>query len=525
MQVGVYLNPGYDLFKRAVNSKIYVDKTELIKYTNEAIGTEQCYICISRPRRFGKSMAANMLCAYYEKEWNASDLFDRYRIAEDKSYKEHLNQYNVIMLNVQSFVSLCSDVNETLSLLQSEVLDDLRDCYPDMITERTRFLSMALEKIYSKTRKPFIFIIDEWDCILRDKKYSEEDQKKYLDFIRNLFKDKSYVGLVYMTGILPIKKYGTHSALNMFMEYSMTEPRQFEEFVGFTEREVRELCEQYQRDYDEMERWYDGYRFPRVRHMYNPKSVVEAVLSEKCSNYWTQTETFEALKIYIEMNYDGLRESVIQMLSGEHFAVNTRSFQNDMMTFGNKDDVLTLLVHLGYLAYDQDKKEVFIPNKEIQDEFETAVRSCRWQEVINALENSEKILRATWSMDSEKVAGMVSQIHSENTSILTYNNENSLSCVIALAYYSAQNEYIRVREMPSGEGYALVFIPRKRSDKPALVMELKYDKSAEGAIGQIKKRKYTQALSEYKGNMLLVGINYNKETKLHECVIEKYEKE
>ena len=264
-----------------------------------------------------------------------------------------------------------------------------------------------------------------------------------------------------MTGILPVKKYGTHSALNMFIEYSMTEPRQFGSYVGFTEQEVVELCDLNQMDYAKMQSWYDGYIFPNVSHIYNPKSVVEAILSKHYSNYWTRTETFEALKVYIKLNYDGLKESVVQMLAGKHLAINTRSFQNDMMTFDNKDDVLTLLVHLGYLSFDQKKSEVFIPNKEIQDEFETAVRSCKWQEVISAIENSDKILQATWNMEEEKVANLISKVHSENTSILTYNDENALSCVIALAYYSAQNEYTRSIFPSCDHRIQFVLLPQK----------------------------------------------------------------
>lgn len=508
-----------------INSQIYVDKTGLIKHTNRLIGSQQRFICVSRPRRFGKSMAANMLAAYYGKGCDSRQLFGQYKIARDETYEKHINLYNVIMLNMQDFFGLVPDVEDALGLLAGRVLKELKKCFPDSVDSGEEYLSLALEEIYSSTREPFIFIVDEWDCLLRDKGYEAAQQKRYLDFIRNLFKDKPYAGLVYMTGILPVKKYGTHSALNMFTEYSMTDPRFFGEFAGFTGQEVRELCSQYRRDYAEMELWYDGYTFADAPHIYNPKSVVEALLAGRCSNYWTQTETFEALKVYIRMDYDGLREAVARMLAGQGLKINIRSFQNDMETFESRDDVLTLLIHLGYLAFDQKKGEVFIPNKEIRDEFEVAIRSCKWREVTGALEKSERILQATWNMEEEKVADLLAQIHRENTSVLTYNDENSLSCVIALAYYSAQNEYVRIREFPAGEGFAdLVFLPRRESRKPALVVELKYNKSAEGAIAQIKRRKYTEILSEYKGNILLVGINYQKDTKVHECKIEKFDK-
>ena len=305
----------------------------------------------------------------------------------------------------------------------------------------------------------------------------------------------------------------------------MTSPKGFAEYIGFTEDEVKELCSEYQMDFDTMKSWYDGYSFPRAAHIYNPKSVVDALLSEEYTNYWTQTETYEALREYIDTDYDGLKEAIIQMLAGSKCKVNTRTFQNDMTTFRNKDDILTLLIHLGYLAYDSETASVYIPNTEIWEEFKNAVEGSNWKEIITLLKNSEQLLQATWDGDAEKVAGMIDQVHSENTSILTYNDENSLSCVISLAYYYAMNEYTRIREFPSGKGFAdVVYIPRKYSDKPAMMIELKYDKSAEGAIAQIKEKRYVESLKEYQGNMLLVGINYDKMTKKHTCVIEPYEK-
>lgn len=523
--MGVYLNPGNNGFKQAINSKIYVDKTALIQYTNESIDTMQRFICISRPRRFGKSMTANMLAAYYGKGYDSSEIFDKYKIAENTTYRKHLNQYNVIFLNVQNAFSRADTIEEMLRYIQREILIELREKYEGLIPENEVILSAALEKLYSNLNEGFIFIIDEWDCVFRNKQISSEEQTKYLDFLRDLLKDKVYVSLAYMTGILPIKKYGTHSALNMFGEYSMTSPKIFAEYIGFTEDEVKVLCSRYQMDFETMKSWYDGYSFPKASHIYNPKSVVDALLSEEFTNYWTQTETYEALREYIDTDYDGLKESIIQMLAGNRCRVNTRTFQNDMTTFRNKDDILTLLIHLGYLAYDSETASVYIPNAEIWEEFKNAVEGSGWSEVITLLKNSEQLLLAMWNGDAEKVAGMIDRVHSENTSILTYNDENSLSCVISLAYYYAMNEYIRVREFPTGKGFAdVVYIPRKCSDKPAIIVELKYDKSAEGAIAQIKEKRYVESLKEYQGNMLLVGINYDKMTKKHTCVIERYVK-
>ena len=521
--VGIYLNPGNNGFKEAIQSEIYVDKTELIVHTNKLINTKQKYICISRPRRFGKTMAAEMLVAYYSKECNSEDLFASCKIAGNEDYTKHLNQHNVIALNMQKALSRVDTIKEMLEYIQKKVIADIKKVYKEVYYDSETMMSETLESIYSETGDKFIFIIDEWDCVLREHNYTAEDYKKYLDFLRDLLKDQDYVSMAYMTGILPIKKYGTHSALNMFSEYSMIDSGDFAPYIGFTEQEVRRLCNQYQICFENVKEWYDGYVFDHDLHIYNPKSVVDSINRNKLSSYWTNTETYEALEKYIVLNYDGLKDAIIRMLAGERVKINQNLFQNDMTTFKKKDDVLTLLVHLGYLAYDSEKHQVFIPNTEVRAEFVNAIEGCNWQEVIQAIEHSEELLQATWDEDAQKVAQMLGEVHMDNTSILSYNDENSLSCVISLAYYSARNEYLRIRELPAGKGFAdIVYIPKQYSDKPAMLIELKYAKSAEGAIAQIKEKRYVDALKEYQGKLLLVGINYDKNTKEHSCVIERY---
>lgn len=422
--MGNYLNPDISTFARVVNSEIYVDKTGLIEYTNRSAKTLQSYICISRPRRFGKSIAANMLSAYYTCEYDSRELFSNLKIASSDSYEKHLNKYDVIFLNMQEFLSQSSNVEEMLSLLKKSVIWDLLDKYPDFRYFDETNLMRTLQDIYNKTKRPFVVIIDEWDCIFREYITDKKAQEKYLDFLRDLLKDKGYVALAYMTGILPIKKYGTHSALNMFDEFSMIDPGPLAEYVGFTE-EVSELCERYGMDMQELKSWYDGYSFEGAPSIYSPRSVVSCMRFGKFGNYWNQTETFEALKMYIDMNFEGLRDDVLSMIAGESVPVNTGSFTNDMATFHTEDDVLTLLIHLGYLAYDYDNKTVKIPNNEVRAEYVSSV------------------------------------------------------------------------------------------------VELKWNESANGAIEQIKKKEYCKSLEEYKGNILLVGVNYNKKTKKHECIIEE----
>lgn len=524
--MGIYLNPDNEGFREAVHSKIYVDKTGLIANTNALLSTQQKYICVSRPRRFGKSMALKMLAAYYSCGCDSRALFEGREIAQDTDFNEHLNKYDVIFLNMQQFLIEAKD-HEITEYLEQEVLDELLEEYGELLKRHEIGLAAALRKIYVKTKRKFIFLIDEWDCVMRERQQSEELQKRYLDFLRNLLKDQTCVALAYMTGILPVKKYGYHSALNMFWEYSMTNQYVFEEYTGFTKEEVMVLCAQYDMDFAKAGSWYDGYRLKQFKHIYNPKSVVEAMICQYFSNFWTSTETYEALKIYIDMDFDGLRRDIVEMLGGGHVKVNTRSFQNDMRNFSVKDDVLTLLVHLGYLGYDLETKEVFIPNKEIIEEFENAMSTGGWEEVMRVLMASDRLLEDTLSGAALRVAEALDRAHMEVASVLTYNDENSLACAIGLAYYSARKDYRLVREFPTGRGFAdIVFLPLPHTGKPALVVELKYDKTVHAAIQQIKDSVYTQALENYTGEILLVGINYDKHRaeNPHRCVIEKWTK-
>ena len=522
---GIYLNPGNNKFRRAVNSDIYVDKTGLIKYTNSVVNTLQSCVCVSRPRRFGKSMAADMLTAYYSKGCDSRELFSGLEIACDKSFEEHLNKYDTIFLNMQEFLSRSSDVQELLERVESKVIRELKKQYPDAELYDENDLAETMQDIFAEGGCPFVVIIDEWDCIFREFKHDKAAQETYLDFLRDLLKDKEYIYLAYMTGILPIKKYGTHSALNMFDEFSMIDPGPLAEYVGFTEKEVEALCRKYQMDINEIKNWYDGYSFEEIKSIYSPKSVVSCMRLGKLGNYWSQTETFEALQLYIDMNFEGLRDDILSMIAGETVPVNTRSFTNDMTTFRTEDDVLTLLIHLGYLGYYYADKTVFIPNEEIRSEYVSAVAVSDWGEVSKALKNSADTLQAVWQGREKQVAEGIRRAHFE-TSHLQYNDENALSYTISLALYAARNFYTVHREFPGGKGFAdLVYVPRKRfMDKPALVVELKWDKSAEGAIKQIKEKEYCRSLEEYKGNLLLVGINYDKKTQVHTCKIESCRK-
>lgn len=530
--MGIYLNTGLKKFNSALKSKIYIDKTGFLEYTNSVLNTENSCICFSRPRRFGKSITAAMLAAYYGKGADSGALFDDKKIAQSSDYQKYRNKYDIIEVDMNVFrhrtdalTKLPITATQAIALFQKEVIKEIRETYPDCIDPEEADLPNAMTKVHAQTGSTFIIIIDEWDTIFREDPDDDEAQALYLKLLRSLFKNataKEFLALGYLTGILPVKKYGTQSALNNFDEFTMINPEPLEEYVGFTEAEVQDLCQEYRMDYARIRQWYDGYQLNDHFHIYNPKSVVDAMRRHRIDNYWTRTETYESLKKYISMNFDGLKDDVIIMLGGGRCRVNPDKFQNDMVTFRSRDDVFALLIHLGYLAFDHDRREIYIPNEEIRSEFVNAIEGNEWNTVVDAITASEKLLHATLKQEAEKVADAVGRVHMENISVIRYNDENSLSCVITLAYYSAMKDYMLIRELPTGEGFAdIAFLPRQNTDSPALLVELKYDHSAESAIDQIKSRKYAGKLLEYTGNVLLVGISYDKKTKQHQCKMER----
>ncbi len=527
--MGVYLNCGNEAFRRICNGT-YIDKTGLIDYVNSIMETPDNLICFSRPRRFGKTFAATMLAAYYDRSCDSRALFQNLKIGQKLSFEKYLNHYDVIYLDITWFTSR-SKMNgkNPVEEIQSSVIEELQEAFPGMIKETEEYLPNAVLSIYRKTGRSFFFIIDEWDALFREAKENENLQKSYVQLLRGLFKSgpamKAAISGAYMTGILPIKKYGTESALTDFREFTMTQPGKLAEYVGFTEPEVKELCLRYDMDFENMRTWYDGYSFNSIQHVYGPNSVMHAIKNEEFGNYWTTSETYESLKDYISMNYDGLEDAVIAMLGGQRIGIETLSFQNDMISFRSKDDVITLLIHLGYLAYDSAKSEAYIPNLEVAESFKLAIQNTGWCGVSAALRASEELLNATIAGNSDAVAAALDEIHSSESSVLQYNDENSLSCAVTIAYYTAKNYYTVIRELPSGKGFAdLTFLPRQGSDKPAMIIELKYNKTADSAIQQIKARRYEGALKDYQGNLLLVGINYDKSDKKkhHSCAIERW---
>ena len=508
---------------RARNSE-YIDKSGLISVVNSTLFTERSFSCVTRCRRFGKSMAAKMLCAYYDQSCDSRQLFEDLQIASDPQFEKHLNKYPVIYLDVTSFVTRFKD-DTILQHINDEMKADIHEAYPDVPVKDDDDLMALLIRINAKTGEPFIFIIDEWDAICREFKPGTTAMDAYVNWLRRMFKDyaanRVFAG-VYMTGILPVKKYKTESALNNFIEYSMVEPRRMSQFFGFTKNEVKSLAEKHQMDFEELLKWYDGYQIGDELSMFNPNSVMQAIDTGRCRSYWATTGAIDAVTNYINMNYEGLKDDIIYMLAGGRCKVNPTKFQNDMSVIRSKDDVLTVLIHLGYLGYDWREDECYIPNKEVGGEMANAVETNNWTPVVNALQQSKQLLADTLAGDAEAVARAIEAVHDENTSILSYNNENSLACVISLAYYYAKNDYIVHRELPTGKGFAdIVLIPRKNVTTPAIVVELKFNKDADAAIDQIKRKQYPAKVAQYADHLLLVGINYDRQTKTHTCCIEK----
>ena len=521
--MGTYINVGNAGFQSARNGE-YVDKSGLIAVVNGTLYSKRRFSCVSRCRRFGKSMAAEMLCAYYDQSCNSRNLFADLEIAHDPLFEKHLNKYPVIYLDMSDFVTRFKD--ETIvRQMDAELMKDVHKAYPDVPFEEGDDLMKYLIRIVEVKNQQFIFIIDEWDAICREFKVGTMAMDEYVDWLRRLFKggkSSDVFACAYMTGILPIKKYKTESALNNFLEYSMVEPRKMAHFFGFTKDEVRSLAQKYEMDFSELEKWYDGYQVGNEQSMFNPNSVMQALDAGRCRSFWAATGAFDAVAHYIQMNFDGLKDDVINMLGGGRSKVNPTKFQNDMSIIRSKDDALTVLIHLGYLSYSWQESECYIPNKEVAGEMVNAIEANNWTVVMKALEASEQLLEATLRGDEEAVARGVDAAHDEHTSILSYNDENSLACVLSLAYYYASNDYIIHRELATGKGFAdLVMIPRKHVESPAIILELKYNQDADTAIDQILRKQYPVKVAEYTGELLLVGINYDKKEKTHQCKITK----
>ncbi|MBR4264763.1 MAG: AAA family ATPase [Bacteroidales bacterium] len=507
---------------RSVRDSNFVDKSGLINVLNEKIGKESRFMCISRPRRFGKSVAAKMIYAYYDRSCDSRELFKGLEITKSPDYEKHLNKYPTIYLDWNRFAA--KDKSTVVKDAQIAIIEDLQQVYPFLDKNETHLMD-ALEAINDKTGDRFVFIIDEWDMLVRD--VNEEVQKEYVNLLRSLFKsntaNKIFL-LVYMTGILPIIKTETQSALNNFDEFSIIRPVKTAKYYGFTKDEVKKICERYNMDMALMEHAYDGYIFGSEKSMFNPNSVMLATEDGEYNSHWSKSAAYTTIEHYIKIDSDNVQQKIIKMLNGESVTIKTTSFRNDMKNVNNSDDVLTLLAHLGYLSYNPEDSTVRIPNTEVAEEFELSIGESGWGEVSAALTDSLTLINRTIAMDADYISEAFDKYRFESSSIIKYKDENSMACAITIAYYAAKRYYKIYREQPAGKGFAdMVFVPLHNSTRPAIVVELKHNKSAQGAIDQIKNKNYPSALKGISRQIILVGINWSKRKAKHDVKIEVIE--
>lgn len=524
--MGNFIDKGNDGFASVRNTN-FVDKSMLIEEVNSVMLTENRYMCVTRARRFGKSVAVKMLNAYYDRSCESRALFEGLEISKQADFEKNLNRFPVLYLDMTDFVTKYGDDEHLIDRIKHDICEELLSMYNNVAMNTNDDLMDLLINIVDQTGEKFVCLIDEWDALCREGYEALMDE--YVDFLRRLFKGSKteYVfACVYMTGILPIKRYNTQSALNNFEEYTMLSPAQLAPYFGFTEKEVAGLCHDASMDARQMKLWYDGYELGSEKAIYNPFAVMRALKRKSFASYWASTNTFESLIQYITMNFDGLKDDVVSLLNDIPVKVNSLRFSNDMHKIDCKDDVLTLLCHLGYLSYNTETKCANIPNYEVRQEFETAIADSGWSEVNDALKQSDYLLSCVLNGDADIVASCVDKVHEQNTSLLQYNDEYSLACVLSLAFYTARSRYSIIRELPTGRGFAdIVLVPHKNIDLPAIVLELKFNQDADTAIRQIQQKNYGDALKSYFGDIVLVGINYDRSTKNHSCVIENIKRQ
>ena len=529
--MGLYLNPNADALKQSLRNEIYVDKSLIIAELNKLAETDHDFICMSRPRRFGKSMVGNMISAYYSKGCDTRSIFSQMKIAQTPDYDKYLNKLNVIKLDLNGLYQNSKKKGEETKFIRridERVAEEFKVQFKNIkFKEDDNSIDQCILRVYSETGEKFVIIIDEYDVLVREQ-VPEQLFNDYLSFLNGLFKDTTLrpaLALAYITGIMPIVRDKVQSKLNEFSEYTMLDSGQFASYVGFTKEEVRELCGKYGMPFDEMERWYDGYDLSDEVSLLNPKSVVSSIERKKMANYWSTTGSFEAISDYIRLNFDGIRDDVVSMLAGSSVEVEVSSFTNTLNSFKGKDDVFTYLIHLGYLVYNDKDMTCRIPNEEVRQEWVKAVKfDDDYKQIFAIINASKRLLDDTINGNAEAVAAALDAAHTQVTNPLTYNDEHCFQSAICLAYFYANTRYTLIKELPTGKGYAdLVLVPYL-PNIPAMVIELKHNKSTGSALQQIKDRNYHEALNHYYDNLLFVGINYDEKTKEHTCKIDRFVK-
>ena len=550
--MGCILNPvDGNTFVELVEAKdigIFVDKTDFISKTNVRLNTAGKLLSLTRPRRFGKTVTAHMLLAYYSKGYAGSKIFDDLHIANRVDYLEYLNKYDVIYIDMNTIDGLFDDysnqkdkvegVNDLVDYLEYSIINELKlnnefsECLKKHQVENTALLK-AILAITQEMSTKFIFIMDEWDLVYREYRNDEILQQKFIKLLKNLFKSdggKACFGLAYLTGILPIKKYNSQSALNNFDEFNMLSSGDLAPYFGFTEEEVADIVKSpdCKVSHQNLKEWYEGYKIKGI-DIYNPNSVCKAVSRNECISYWSKTSSNDEVSRLINMDFDGVKKDVMNLIEGARVLFDFSNFQNDMVTIKNKNDVFSLLVCLGYLGCsdiggDGDYKQAYVPNKEIKQALMGIIKDQEWYERIENFKRSECLLKAILELDATTVATLIQDVHnSPAVALLDYNDEESLTyCVMTGLLWSTLGKYITHREEQAGKGRVdLVYEPAIKGTTPLILIEFKYDGSAEEAIAQIKKQEYFKRYTGQYRNIIIVGINYSTKTKDHQCLIEK----
>ena len=533
--MGIFLNSPIpsEAYSETAADTYFVDKSLLLTELFPAMGKKNKYFCITRPRRFGKSVMASMVGAFFGKTSDDDHLFNKLAISEDETYSIHLHSHNVIFIDFSQEPRNCTDDGQYITRIQDGINQDLVEAYPDIKIDTAEAVWDILLKIFQKTRDKFIFIIDEWDAIFHKSFITLKDQKKYLGFLRNLLKDQVYVELAYMTGVLPITKYSSGSELNMFLEYDMATKKKFSEYFGFLDSEVDRLHQIYQNtnnnpeiSRENLRIWYDGYYTAKGCRIYNPRSIVCALTDNELTNYWTSSGPYDEIFYYIQNNIEAVRDDLILMAAGEGIPTEIQNYAAVSMKLDTKDEIYSAMVVYGLLTYHEGK--VFIPNRELMIQFKKLLMTkASLGYVYSLAKESEKMLKATLDGDTATMSKILKFAHDTESPIFSYNSEIELSAVVNLVYLAARDSYRVEREDKAGEGYVdFIFYP-ERKNMSAILLELKIDHTPEEAIQQIKDRNYALRFRgklgespKYTGKILAVGIGYSRKTKLHACRVE-----
>lgn len=538
--MGTYLNSitPYTLYKSESLSPYFVDKTLMLRELFPYVSAGNRHICITRPRRFGKTIMANMISSFFQKASDSSDVFDSLTISQVDDYRRYKNQYNVIRIDFSKMPRNCDSYTQYIERIEALLIEDVKEAFPQVKINEADAVGDILESVFVQCGEKFIFVLDEWDFIFHRDFINEIDKEKYVAFLSNLLKDRPYVVLSYMTGILPIAKYSSGSELNMFAEFTMVNSPMFGEYFGFTDNEVDDLYRRYIVECDRQHKeksvtrkglrdWYNGYYTKSGERVYNPRSVVFALQFNNLANYWTSSGPYDEIYYYIRNNISDVRDDLALMISGESVTAKIQEYAATSMNLSTRDEIYSAMVVYGFLSYLNGK--VCIPNRELMEKFdELLVKNESLGYVYRLAKESEKMLKATLAGDTLTMERILEFAHNTEVPLLSYNHETELSAIVNLVYLAARDSYRVEREDKAGTGHVdFIFYPYDTT-ADCIILELKVDHTPDEAIAQIIDKKYALKFMPklagqkiYTGRILAVGIGYWKESKKHSCKVEE----